>query len=98
MRKQWMQFLRCANLYPVKSWNLYSVKRAQIPTSIRQLIVEDNHCWSTQANSHTIVPVQDDHLRNATSDHYFCPPNEKKILPKTTTKSIYPVKNEKQCI
>ena len=33
---------------------------------------------STQANSCLIVTVQDNHLSNVTSDHFFWLPNEKK--------------------
>ena len=47
-----------------------------------------------QANSPTIVTVQDDHLSNATSDQFFCPPNEKN-LSKTTTAKLYTVKKWK---
>ena len=39
---------------------------------------------STQANSHTIVTVQDDRLSNATSDHFFVS-QMKKRLSKITT-------------
>ena len=38
---------------------------------------------SAQANSDTIVTVQDIHLSNVTSNHFFCLPN-KKNLSKTT--------------
>ena len=31
---------------------------------------------TTQANSRTVVTVLDNNLRNATSDHFFCLPNE----------------------
>ena len=40
---------------------------------------------STQANSHTIITVFDDHLPNMTSDHFFCLPNEKNLSKTTTT-------------
>ena len=33
----------------------------------------------TQANSHAIVTVQDDHLSNATSDHFFVSQMEKSL-------------------
>ena len=33
---------------------------------------------TTQANSYKIITVQDDHLSNMTSNHYFCLPNVKK--------------------
>ena len=35
---------------------------------------------SAQANSYKIVTVEDDHLSNTTSNHFFCPPNEKKLV------------------
>ena len=46
---------------------------------------------SAQANSDTIVTVQDIHLSNVTSNHFFCLPN-KKNLSKTTTTKLYPAK------
>ena len=42
---------------------------------------------SAQANSHTVVTVQDNHLSNVTSDHFICLPNEKNMC-KTTTKKM----------
>ena len=47
---------------------------------------------STQANSRSVVTVQDDHLSNATSDYFFWLQNEKKALSKTTTAKLYPAK------
>ena len=49
---------------------------------------------SAQANSYTIIIVQDDHLPNETSDQFFCPPNEQKQLSKTATAKLYP---EEKC-
>ena len=56
---------------------------------------------SGQANSHTIVTVQDGHLSNTTSNH-FCLLDEKK-LSKTTTTKLYSAKKwetniRQQCI
>ena len=42
-------------------------------TCLRQSVL------SPSKQSHKIVTVQDDHLSNATSNHLFCPPNEKKL-------------------
>ena len=44
---------------------------------------------SAQANSHPIVPVKDDNLSKATSNHLFSLLNEK-MLYKATTKKLYP--------
>ena len=46
---------------------------------------------SDQANSYSIVTVEDDHLYNTTSDHFFTLQN-KKNLSKTATKKLYPAK------
>ena len=46
---------------------------------------------SAQAISHKIVTASDDHLSNATSDHFFVT-QMKKNLSKTTTAKVYPVK------
>ena len=46
---------------------------------------------SAQENLHTIITVYGDHLSNATSDYFFCLPNEKN-LSKTTTEKLDPAK------
>ena len=46
---------------------------------------------SAQANSHPIVTVQDNHLSNMTSEHFF-DSQMKKNLSKTTTTKLYPAK------
>ena len=46
---------------------------------------------SAQANSYTIVTVLDDHLSNATNDHFFVSQMKKNLF-KTTTKKLYPAK------
>ena len=43
---------------------------------------------SAQANSGTIVTIEDDHLSNATSDHFFCLPNEKKPVHNNQYKTL----------
>ena len=47
---------------------------------------------SAQANSYTIVTVQDDRLSNTTSDHFFFVSQVKKNLSKTTATKLYHAK------
>ena len=51
---------------------------------------------STQANSRTIVTVNDDHLFNATSNHFFYLPNEKKTYLKQPLKNFNQQRNAKE--
>ena len=55
---------------------------------------------SAQANSRPVITVQDNHLSNATSDHFF-KPKWKKACPKQLQNFIHwrnAKKNKEQCI
>ena len=49
-----------------------------------------------QPNSHPIMTVQDDHLSNVTSDHFFWLPNEKKPCLKQQLQNFIQWKNVKK--
>ena len=71
-------------------------------TSSNDHLCKTTNAESAQANSPTIVTVEDDHLPNGSSNHFFWPPNEKS-LSKTTTTKLYPAKeckknHKEQCI
>ena len=54
------------------------VKPVQTAISIRRPLVKTSNAESAQTNFYTVITVWDDHLSNATSDHFFVSQIKKK--------------------
>ena len=50
------------------------------------------------AVTNCILTVSDDHLSNRTSNHSFCPPNEKRICLKRPLQTFTQQRNDRRCI
>ena len=77
--------------YTIEHLNSLNLKHYS-QTCSNNLLYKTTNTESTQANSCTIITVQGHCLSNMNSNHFFCLPNEKKNLSKTTTTKLYPAK------
>ena len=79
-------FVKLWEIIHLKIWTHFSIRQTKLfwinLKHYSQTFLNDHLCKTTnsesaQANSGIIVTVWDNHLSNATSDHFFCLPKEK---------------------